>query len=87
MKKQNVKNKTSEKLNSELNGIKIITGVLIGVLFFLVGICIYGLLTKDNNATFISLLVVAFSLSLIILVNYMNMMKIKKELKSRIENK
>lgn len=84
MEKQSLKNKTSEKLQSELQVIKLITVAIIVVLFFLVGTCIYGLLTKDNSATFISLLVVAFSMSLIIPVNYMNMTKIKKELKSRV---
>jgi hypothetical protein len=82
--KIDLKNKTSEKLNSELELIKIIIGMLIGALSLLVGICIYGLLAKDNNGTFISLLVVAFTTSLIIPSGYGYLKKIKEELKSRV---
>ena len=83
MEKQDLKNKTSEKLQSQLKVTKLMTDLLIGVLSFLVGICIYGLFTSDNKTTFVSLLVVAFSIGIIIPINYLNMTKIKKELESR----
>lgn len=83
MEKQDLKNKPSEKLQSQLKTTKLITDILIGALSFLVGICIYGLFTSDNKTTFISLLVVAFSIGIIIPINYMNMAIIKKELESR----
>lgn len=83
MQKEDLKDKPTEKLQADLKSVQTVTGVLIGVCSLLTGICIYGLLMKDNNATFIPLLVVAFSCSLIIPMNYMNVTKIKKELKSR----
>ncbi len=84
MEKEDLKNKASDKLQSELEFTKMVTIALGGVLFFLVGVCIYGLLMKDNKATFISLLAVAFSTSIIIPINYANIKKIKEELKSRV---
>ena len=78
-------NKTSEKLNSELRGLKVITYALAGVLVFLFVTCIYGLIAKENKATFIALLGVGMSLSVIVFVNFGNMKKIKNELKSRGE--
>lgn len=83
MKKIDFKEKTTEKLNSELKLIKLVVGMLIGVLTVLVAICVYGILTKEDNITFIALLVAAFSSSLMIPINFINSVKIKKELKSR----
>ena len=78
-----LKEKTSEKLIAELKGIKIITGALIGVLGLLFVICLYGLFTKEDNSTFIALIVIPLALSAIIPLNFVNMKKIKKELESR----
>ena len=77
------KNKSTERLNSELKTLKMITGALIGVLTVLFAVTIYGLLTKENNSTFIALIAVPFSLSAIILLNFGIMKKINKELDSR----
>jgi len=79
----NLKNKTTEKLNSGLIALKVITGILIGVLIALFGISLYGFLKTENNGTFIALMVVAISLSAIIPLNYVNIKKIKKELELR----
>ena len=79
----NLKNKTTEKLNSDLITLKVITGILIGALIALFSVSLYGFLKTENNGTFIALMVVAISLSAIIPLNYVNIKKIKKELELR----
>lgn len=78
-----LKEKTSEKLIGELNLIKAITGALIFVMLVLIGVCIYGLLTKENNTVFFTLLIIPLALSPIMIMNAGNMKKIKAELESR----
>ncbi|MFI1770951.1 hypothetical protein [Thalassobellus citreus] len=78
-----LKDKTVEKLQGELKGLKMINGALIGVLIFLFIVCIYGIVTKEDNSTFRALIVVPLALSAIIPLNYGNMKKIKKELELR----
>ena len=75
--------KTTEKLEGELRGLKIITGALIGLLGVLLIVCIYGLLKKNDNGVFSALIVMPIALSAIIPVNFGNMKKIKTELESR----
>ncbi|WP_299121400.1 hypothetical protein [uncultured Winogradskyella sp.] len=86
MKNNDIDNKTTEKLEGQLKGIKIITGALIGVLTMLLIVSVYGLVTKENNATFIALIAVAISCSGILPSQFINMKKIKTELNSRKEN-
>lgn len=78
-----LEDKSTEKLEGELKGLKIINGTLIGVLGLLFVVCIYGLLTKNDNGVFTSLIVVPIALSAIIPLNFGNMKKIKNELESR----
>ncbi len=78
-----LKEKTKEKLNGELNSLKMVTGALIGVLAVLFIFCIYGIMSKEDNAFFISMIVVPIALSAIIPINYGKMKKIKIELESR----
>lgn len=78
-----ISEKTTEKLEEELKGLKIITGALLGVLVVLFIVCIYGLLRKDDNGIFSSLIVVPIALSTILPLNYGNIKKIKAELESR----
>jgi len=78
-----LKDKTTEKLNGELKGLKMINGALIGVLSLLFIVCVYGLITKEDSSTFMALIVVPLALSVIIPLNYGNMKKIKKELELR----
>ncbi len=59
MKNNDLKNKTNEQLQSNLNVNKAITIALIIVLTLLTAISIYGLIAKDNVPTFIALLAVA----------------------------
>ena len=81
-----LKSKNTEELKSYLLVTKIITYTLIGVLGLLLGISIYGLLTKEDNGTFIASIVVAISLGAFIPLNYITMKKIKRELKLRESN-
>ncbi|PQJ18726.1 redox-active disulfide protein 2 [Tenacibaculum sp. SG-28] len=67
--------KTTEKLEGELRGLKIINGALIVVLGLLFIVCIYGLLKKDDNGVFSALIVVPIALSAIIPVNFGNIKK------------
>ncbi|WP_394751060.1 redox-active disulfide protein 2 [Spongiimicrobium salis] len=76
--------KTTERLEGELRGLKAINGALIGVLGALFIVCLWGLFfTEDKSGTFSALIVVPIALSAIIPLNYGNMNKIKAELKSR----
>lgn len=81
--KMDIKNKPTEKLEGELKGLQVVCGALIVVLSLLLGITIYGMLTKEDNSVFISLMAVAFSLSAMVPILYLNIKKIKKELASR----
>jgi hypothetical protein len=76
-------NKPTEKLETQLTALKIVTYSLLGTLFALLAICIYGMIVKPDNSTFISLAVIPFALSPILFLNFSTMSKIKKELKSR----
>jgi len=75
--------KTTDRLEKELNGLKIVNGALIGVLITLFVVCIYGLLKKDDSGVFTALIVVPIALSAIIPLNFENMKKIKSELEAR----
>ncbi|PIB25176.1 hypothetical protein BFP77_14840 [Maribacter sp. 4U21] len=77
------KEKTTEKLESELKLLKMSTGILTGILLVLFIICIFGLLTKENNRVFISMIVVPIALSAILPSQFSNMKKIKSELEFR----
>lgn len=83
MKNTELKDKSTEKLESELKTIKVISGALIGMLVVLLAISIYGLLNTENKTTFIALIVVAISLGAILPLQFSNMKKIKNELDTR----
>lgn len=83
VKKNELKEKPTEKLKSELKGIKTVTGALIGVLIVLFAVNLYGLILKDNNATFIAGMAVAIALSAIFPLQLSNIKKNKTELKLR----
>lgn len=86
MKNEDLKNKTTEKLQSELKKMKTITGALVGVLIVLVAVTVYGLTTKEDYTMFIALIAVAISCSAIIPSQLNVMKKIKAELSLRNEN-
>ncbi len=84
MKKEDLKDKTLEKLTSDLTMLKATTGALSGILLVLFTVTVYGLLSKkDDKATFISLMVVAISCSAVIPFNIRKIKQIKKELSLR----
>lgn len=83
MKKTDLNNKTTEKLQSELKTIKALTGVLIGSLFVLFAVSIYGLITIESKSIFIALIAVGISLIAILPLQFGNIKKIKTELDSR----
>ncbi len=82
MKNTDLKSKTTENLEAELKGIKIITWALIGILIPLFSLTIYGLIT-NKSSTDLPLLVVAISCSAILPLQFINMKKIKTELNAR----
>ena len=86
MKNQSFQEKTTERLQSELNTIKAVTGLLIGVLIVLFVVTIYGLLTKEDNSSFIALIAVGIYCAGILPLQFNNMKKIKNELLRRKEN-
>lgn len=69
--------KTTEKLNGELRTLRTLTGALIGVLILLFIICIYGLITKEDNSTFRGLIIIPIALGIIIPLNFGNIKKLK----------
>jgi len=83
MKKNDLKEKSTEKLESELKGIKIITGALVGILIVLFAVNLYGLIFIDKNAAFIGGIVVTIALSSILPMQFNNIKKINTELKLR----
>jgi hypothetical protein len=86
LKNEQMKNKSTEQLKSELNSIKGVTIVLIFTIGLLTGITIYGLLTKEDKSMFIALFTVGISCCAVLPLQFMNMKKIKSELNSRKEN-
>lgn len=86
MKKDNLQNKSTEKLEADLKTVKAITGALIGVLIVLFAVNLYGLFTKDKNVAFIGGMVVSISLSAILPLQFSSIKKIKTELKVRGNN-
>ncbi len=79
-----LKDKTTEKLESEIKKIKTASGSLVGVLLVLFIVCLYGIIRNPGDATFIALLVTGIVLSATIPINNN---KIKAELESRQANK
>lgn len=75
--------KTTAQLHSELKLTKAVTVALVIVLTLLFLVNLYGLLTKEDNSTFITLMIIPFALSPIVFINLSTMKKIKKELTSR----
>ncbi len=83
MKNNELKNKTTEELQTNLNLIKATCIALIVVLTLLVGITTYGFIMKDNKSTFIALFAVAISCGAMLPIQFVSMKKIKTELNSR----
>lgn len=80
---ENLQSKSSKELESTLKATKVISTALLVVITLLISISIFGLIFKDNNPTFLPLLVVGISCSAILPLQFSTMEKIKTELKSR----
>lgn len=83
MENSNLKSKSNKDLENSLKAMKVISTALLVVVSLLISITVYGLLFKDNNATFLPLLVVGISCAGILPIQYLSMHKIKNELKIR----
>ncbi len=79
----NFKDKSTEQLRSYHQLSKSVVIALSVVLLLLVVVSTYGLIVKDNNATFISLFTVAISCAAVIPIQLMSMKKIKEEIHFR----
>lgn len=71
------------ELKNNLNLIKVLCIALIIVITFLLSITIYGMITRENKTTFVSLFAVGISCATILPYQFSSMKKIKKELASR----
>jgi|TARA_B110000914_G_scaffold59055_1_gene51237 membrane protein YdbS with pleckstrin-like domain len=80
------KNKTTQQLRTYLKLLKITSIALITVLTFLIGISIYGFMTKENKAPFIASFAIVMSCGIILLSEFVIMNQIKNELNVRKEN-
>ena len=83
MAKNTFENKPTEQLKASLGMLKGITIVLAVVVGLLIAVNIYGLLTKEDNSTFIALFAVAISCGGMIPLQMINMKKIKAEIAAR----
>lgn len=83
MKKNDLKNQTTEQLTKSINMLKGITGALIIMIIILLSISIYGLTMGDNNTIFIALITLGTSCSVILIVQFILMNNIRTELESR----
>lgn len=83
MKKNDLKNQTTEQLTKSINMLKGISGALIIMIIIVLSISIYGLTNGDNNAIFIALIALGTSCSVILVVQFILMNNIRTELESR----
>ncbi|RZM08289.1 MAG: redox-active disulfide protein 2 [Pedobacter sp.] len=77
---------STEKLLEQQKLIKLVTGVLIGMLMALLVIVILLTIKKGFNATSMSLGVIPFALMPIAIMNWNSLKEIQKELSSRKNN-
>lgn len=78
-----MKNKSIEELNRQIKVLKLVSKAVLITLILLLGVTVYGLLTKENKVVFITLMPIAFGLLTIIFLQYASIKKIKEEIKLR----
>ena len=80
-----IKKRTTEQLKYNYKSTKTVVSILIALLLLLIFAAIYGLLTKDNNPVFISILVVGIFCCGALPHQFKFMKIVKKELYLRKE--
>ncbi|MEQ6125022.1 hypothetical protein AAON49_12515 [Pseudotenacibaculum sp. MALMAid0570] len=80
---QYIKRLTTEQLKSRLKKTRVVVIVLIVMLSVLICASVYGLITKDNNPVFLSILVVGLFCFGTLPHQFKMMRKIKEEIESR----
>ncbi|GAA4275167.1 hypothetical protein U6A24_17510 [Aquimarina gracilis] len=80
MKKEELQDLTIEELKKKETSLKMLTGLLAGILFVLFVVTIY---TSVKNKEFDPMLITAIALSAIIPLNYKQIKQIKAEIKQR----
>ncbi len=83
MKKGELKNKSTEKLQTQLKTIKLLTGILMGAMLVFFGLIIYGLTSIEDKTPFIALIAVGASLLVILGLQVINIYHIQAELELR----
>ncbi len=78
-----MKNKSIEELNRQIKVLKLVSKAMIIGLVLLLGVTVYGLLTKENKTVFITLMPIVFGLLTILLLQYASIKKIREEIKLR----
>lgn len=83
MNNESFKDKTTKELEDTLKVLKMVSISLSLLVFLLLSVCVYGLITKENNTTFIALLLVGLSCGTMLPLQISSMKKIKTEITSR----
>jgi hypothetical protein len=83
MKDNNFKSKTIEELTYTFALFKMVTGALIFAILILLSVTIYGMMMKDDIGVFVTFFVIGISCSATLPFQFINMRKIKTELKLR----
>lgn len=78
-----MKNKSIEELNRQIKVLKLVSKAMLIALVLLLGVTVYGLLTKENKTVFITLMPIVFGLLTILFLQYASIKKIREEIKSR----
>ena len=81
----NPKAKTTKQLKSNLTKFKVLSILIIASSSALLGVCIYGILMKEETSTFMTLMVIAISCGAILPLQRINIKRIRSELKARNE--
>ena len=78
-----LKSKTINKLKSELQLYKVLNYMLMTIIVLVITVCVYGIIVKEENSTFVILITSVLCTGGVIPLNYSNIKKIKKELELR----
>ncbi|WP_019036953.1 hypothetical protein [Psychroflexus tropicus] len=85
MKSNTLNSQPTKQLKTNLTLLKVMSLLISISSLALIGICVYGMLTKENISAFIALMVVGISCLAILPLQLINIKRISTELKSRKE--